>query len=274
MLATLVIVFREVLEAGLIVGVVLSAAKGMPRRGLWVGYGIVAGAAGACVVAGFAGEIAALFEGSGQELFTAAILVLAVIMLSWHNAWMASHGRAMTREIREVGAAVIAGERPPAALAIVCGVAVLREGSEVVLFLYGIAASGGTSAPAMMAGGTLGLFAGAVVSAVIYLGLLTIPVRYLFSVTSTLITLLAAGLASQAVAFFQQAGYGEVMLGTIWDSSWLLSDDSLVGRLFHTLVGYTAQPTWAQLAIYLLTIGSILGLMRLASRRHDLAPAE
>ena len=106
MLATLVIVFREVLEAGLIVGVVLSAAKGMPRRGLWVGYGIVAGAAGACVVAGFAGEIAALFEGSGQELFTAAILVLAVIMLSWHNAWMASHGRAMTREIREVGAAV------------------------------------------------------------------------------------------------------------------------------------------------------------------------
>ena len=126
----------------------------------------------------------------------------------------------------------------------------------------------------MLAGGTLGLFAGAVVSAVIYLGLLTIPVRYLFSVTSTLITLLAAGLASQAVAFFQQAGYGEVMLGTIWDSSWLLSDDSLVGRLFHTLVGYTAQPTWAQLAIYLLTIGSILGLMRLAGHRNDFAPAE
>jgi high-affinity iron transporter len=274
MLATLVIVFREVLEAGLIVGIVLSAANGMPRRGLWVGYGIVAGAAGACVVAGFAGKIAAWFEGAGQELFTAAILLLAVIMLSWHNAWMASHGRAMTREIRQVGADVIAGERPPTALAVVCGVAVLREGSEVVLFLYGIAASGGTSAPAMMAGGALGLVAGAAVSAVIYLGLLTIPIRHLFSVTSTLITLLAAGLASQAVAFFQQAGYGEVMLGTIWDSSWLMSDDSLVGRLFHTLIGYTAQPTWAQLAIYLLTIGSILGLMRLANRRHELAPAE
>src|SRR5271156_2627047 len=167
MLATLVIVFREVLEAGLIVGVGLSAAKDMPRRGLWGGSGIGAGAAGACVGAGFASEIAAWFEGSGQELFAAAILVLAVIMLSWHTAWMASHGRAMTREIREVGAGVIAGERPPAALAIVCGVAVLREGSEVVLFLYGIAAAGGTSAPAMMAGGALGLVAGAVVSAVI-----------------------------------------------------------------------------------------------------------
>jgi high-affinity iron transporter len=272
MLASLVIVFREVLEAGLIVGIVLSATVGMPRRGLWVAYGVFGGAAGACVVAAFAGEIASWFEGAGQELFTAGILVLAVLMLSWHNAWMASHGREMAREIRKVGTAVAAGERPPAALAIVCGVAVLREGSEVVLFLYGIAASGGTSAVAMIAGGALGLTAGAVVSAIMYLGLLTIPARHLFSVTTTLITLLAAGLAAQAVAFVQQAGYGEVMEGTIWDSSWLLADDSLVGRLFHTLIGYTAQPTWAQLVVYLLTIAAILGLMRLVGR-HDEAVA-
>jgi len=265
-LATLIIVFREVLEAGLIVGIVLSATKGMARRGLWVAYGVAGGAAGACMVAGFAGEIATLFEGSGQELFNASILILAVLMLSWHNAWMASHGRAMAREIRRVGADVAAGDRPPMALAIVCGVAVLREGSEVVLFLYGIAASGGNSAAAMIVGGVLGLVAGAAVSAVMYLGLLTIPARHLFSVTSTLITLLAAGLAAQAVAFIQQAGYAEIMLGTIWDSSWLMSDDSLAGRLFHTLIGYTAQPTWGQVAIYLVTIGAMLGLMRLAGR--------
>jgi high-affinity iron transporter len=268
MLATLVIVFREVLEAGLIVGIVLSATRGMARRGLWVAYGVAAGAAGACVVAAFAGEIASWFEGSGQELFTAGILVLAVVMLSWHNAWMASHGREMAREMREVGAAVVAGERPPMALAIVCGVAVLREGSEVVLFLYGIAASGGTSASTMIAGGALGLAAGAIVSAVMYFGLLTIPARHLFAVTSTLITLLAAGLAAQAIAFVQQAGYGEVMLGTVWDSSWLLADDGLTGRLLHTLIGYTAQPTEAQLVVYILTIGAIFGLMRLAGGRR------
>jgi high-affinity iron transporter len=272
-LATLLIVFREVLEAGLIVGIVLSATRGMPRRGLWVGYGVAGGIAGACVVAGFASEIAAWFEGSGQELFNAGILALAVVMLSWHNAWMASHGRAMAREIREVGAAVIAGERPPAALAIVCGVAVLREGSEVVLFLYGIAASGGTSAPSMIAGGALGLVAGAIVSAVMYLGLLTIPARHLFSVTTTLITLLAAGLAAQAVTFVQQAGYGEVLLGTMWDSSWLMEDDSLTGRLFHTLIGYTAQPSWAQFTIYLATIAAIFGLMRVARSRVPAARA-
>jgi hypothetical protein len=120
MLATLLIVFREVIEAGLIVGIVLAATKGVPRRGLWIGYGTVGGLAGACLVAVFAREIAALFEGAGQELFNASILLLAVAMLTWHNVWMASHGRVMAQETRQVGAAVAAGEEPLAAL---CGVA-------------------------------------------------------------------------------------------------------------------------------------------------------
>ena len=263
MLATLLIVFREVIEAGLIVGIVLAATKGVPRRGLWVSYGVIAGVAGACLVAAFASEIGALFQGSGQELFNASILLLAVGMLTWHNVWMASHGRAIAQEMCEVVRAVASGGRPLAALAIVCGVAVLREGSEIVLFLYGIAASGGTSALGMMAGGILGLLAGAGVSTLMYLGLLTIPARYLFSFTSGLITLLAAGLAAQAVAFLQQAGYVEVLTSTVWDTSWLLSDDSVLGRLLHTLIGYTDRPNGAQVLVYLLTVSFIWGLMRL-----------
>jgi high-affinity iron transporter len=114
----------------------------------------------------------------------------------------------------------------------------------------------------MMLGGALGVLAGAGVSALIYLGLLTIPTRQLFSVTSGLITLLAAGLAAQAVAFLQQAGYIEALTSTVWDTSWLLSDGSVVGRLVHTLIGYTDRPTAAQLVVYLLTIAIIVELMR------------
>jgi len=268
MLATLLIVFREVIEAGLIVGIVLAATKGVARRGLWVGYGVIGGVAGACLVAAFAGQIASLFAGSGQELFNAGILLLAVGMLTWHNVWMASHGRALAQEMRQVGADVAAGKRPLPALSIVCGVAVLREGSEIVLFLYGIAAAGGTSAAGMVAGGALGVLAGAGVSALMYFGLLTIPARHLFSVTSGLITLLAAGLAAQAVAFLQQAGYLGVLTSTVWNTSWLLSDDSLIGRLVHTLIGYTARPSGAQLLIYLVTIAVIVGLMRFVRFNH------
>ncbi len=77
-------------------------------------------------------------------------------MLTWHNTWMASHGGELAREVRAVGTAVAAGDRPLTALAVVVGVAVLREGSEVVLFLYGIFAAGGTSVGDMVGGGASG----------------------------------------------------------------------------------------------------------------------
>jgi high-affinity iron transporter len=268
MLATLVIVFREVIEAGLIVGIVLAATQGVSRRGLWVGYGIVGGVLGACLVAAFAGELASLFEGSGQEIFNATILLLAVCMLTWHNVWMAGHGREMAREMKTVGAEVSAGQRSLAALAIVVGVAVLREGSEVVLFLYGIASQGGTSQSAMLLGGALGVMAGAGISALMFLGLLQIPASKLFNVTAWLITLLAAGMAAQAVLFLQQGGYLQILQSTVWDTSWLLSQDSLAGRLLHTLIGYSDAPNGAQLIAYAATIVIIMGLTRWEHARH------
>jgi high-affinity iron transporter len=268
MLATLIIVFREVIEAGLIVGIVLAATQGVPRRGLFVTYGVVAGVVGACLVAGFAGKIASFFQGSGQEIFNASILLLAVCMLTWHNVWMAGHGRAMAQEMKAVGAEVAAGEKSLAALAIVVGVAVLREGSEVVLFLYGIASAGGTSNAAMLLGGALGVIAGAGVSALMFFGLLQIPAGKLFSVTAWLITLLAAGMAAQAVLFLQQAGYLQLLQSTVWDTSWLLSQDSIAGRLLHTLIGYNDSPNGAQLIVYAGTIAIIMGLTRWEHARH------
>ena len=267
MLASLVIVFREVIEAGLIVGIVLAATRSVPRRGQWVVTGVAGGTLGACLVAGFAGELGALFSGSGQELFNAAILLTAVAMLSWHNAWMASHGRQLAQEVRAVGSAVATGERPLTALAIVVGIAVLREGSEVVLFLYGVMAAGGTSVAGMLAGGVIGIAIGAAMSALIYLGLLAVPAHRLFAVTTGLITLLAAGLAAQAVFFLQQANYLQGFATPVWDTSWLLGDDSIPGRLLHTLIGYTATPDAAQLLAYALVIAIMLGLMRLARGR-------
>lgn len=268
MLATLVIVFREVIEAGLIVGIVLAATVGVARRGWWVLGGIAGGVLGACLVAAFAGELASLFEGSGQELFNATILLLAVCMLTWHNVWMAGHGRQMAREMKAVGAEVSAGTKSLAALAIVVGVAVLREGSEVVLFLYGIASQGGTTQGAMLLGGVLGVIAGAGVSALMFFGLLQIPAGKLFSVTAWLITLLAAGMAAQAVLFLQQGGYLDVLQSTVWDTSWLLPEDSIAGRLLHTLIGYSDAPNGAQIVAYVATVAVIMGLTRWEHARH------
>ena len=263
MLGALIIVFREVIEAGLIVGIVMAATRGVAGRGRWINIGIAGGVGGAGIVAVFAGGISQAFEGAGQELFNAGILGVAVVMLMWHNTWMARHGREIAVTMYQVGAAVSHGAKPLTALAIVVGLAVLREGSEVVLFLYGIMASG-TSGAALLVGGVLGIAAGAAFTALTYFGLLAIPSRYIFSVTSWLIALLAAGMASQSVQFLNNAGLLVALDSTVWDTSWLLSEGSLFGKMLHALIGYTERPTAMQLMVYIATLLAMFLLMRLA----------
>jgi high-affinity iron transporter len=263
MIAALIIVFREIIEAGLVVGIVLAATQGVTGRGRWIAAGILGGTSGATLVACFAGVLGNAFAGTGQELFNAAILLGAVLMLGWHNVWMARHGRAVAAEMKSVGEAVASGTRTLAALAIVVGVAVLREGSEIVLFLYGVSLSGGDGAAQMALGGVIGLALGGAVSALMYFGLLRIPARRLFSVTSWLIALLAAGMAAQAVAFLQISGIVTGLAQTLWDSSRLLDASSIPGRVLHTLIGYTDRPSALELLAYVATLATIFLLMRL-----------
>jgi high-affinity iron transporter len=242
MLAALVIVFHEIIEAGLVVGIVLAATRGVPRRGLWVGYGILGGIAGAFLVAAFASSISAAMQGAGQGLFNVSILLIAVLMLAWHNIWMARHGQEMAAQMKAVGEAVAAGKRSLAALSIVVGIAVLREGAEIVLFLYGIAISGNDTAATMAAGGAFGLLLGGV---------------------SWLLALLAAGMTAQAMAFLQQAEVVTSFTQMVSDTSNFISDGSVIGKVLHTLIGYTDRPTVMQLAVYVTTLATIFTLMKL-----------
>jgi high-affinity iron transporter len=145
MAGALIIVLREAIEAGLIIGIVLAATRGIPLRTRYIAGGIFGGLLGAALVAGFAGALSSALAGTGQEVFNAAVLGLAVIMLAWHNIWMARHGRQMSEELRRLGSEVVRGSRSLTALGLVVGLAVPREGSEVVLFLYGVVISSGES---------------------------------------------------------------------------------------------------------------------------------
>jgi high-affinity iron transporter len=266
MFVSMIIVFREVMEAGLIVGIVLAATEGVAGRGRWIAGGIAAGAAGATLVAAFAAALFNAFEGAGQEVFTAAILIFAVVMLTWHIGWMSHHGKAMATDMRDVGQEVRLGQRSLAALAIVVSVAVLREGSEVVLFLFGVAAASNTAPLSLAVGGLAGLAMASVVSWLLYRGLVAIPLRHLFTVTNALIAFLAAGMAGQAVSVLHGAdllpGWGE----HLWDTSGILADDSFLGRSLHALVGYSARPSGIQLAAWLGTLAVLAILSRVVGR--------
>jgi high-affinity iron transporter len=268
MIAALIIVFREVIEAGLIVGIVLAVTVGVARRGRWVSAGIAVGIAGATLVAIFIDTLSGALAGAGQEVFNATILALAVVMLAWHNIWMARHGRELAAQTKKIGEAVAAGSRSLVALAAVVGIAVLREGSEIALFLYGLTISSGASMWEMLGGGVVGLLLGCAVSALTFFGLVSIPARYLFGITTALITFLAAGLAAQSIVFLQQAGLITALSATAWNTSQFLTDSGLVGRVLHTLVGYTDQPSGMQVVVYVVTLLVIFSLTKL------LAPAK
>jgi high-affinity iron transporter len=266
MLAAAIIVSREVLEASLIVGIVLAATKGIVGRGRWVGGGVVGGLALAALVAAGAGIIAAAIAGVGQELFNALVLIAAVLMLGWHNVWMGRHGRELAQQMKDMGRAVVAGRRPLHILAVVVGLAVLREGSEVVLFLYGVAVSQGISAIGTLLGSLLGVAVGGALGAILYFGLMRVPTRALFAVTGWLILLLSAGMAAQAANYLVRADLLPPLGRQLWDSSWLLRQDSLVGQVLHTLIGYVDRPSGLQLVAYLGTLAIIGGAMRLWGR--------
>lgn len=266
-----ILVFREVLEAAMIISIVAAATRGVPGRWRWMGSGIALGGAGAALVAAFAGRLATAMSGMGQEWFNAGVLLAATVMIGWHVVWMARHGRALAADAGRFGADVSAGRRPLAALMVVVALAVLREGSEVVLFGYGLFASG-TGSLSLLGGGLLGVASGVAAGMAMYLGLLRIPMRHVFSATNGLLMLLAAGLAAAAAGFLVQADVLPALVDPVWDTSWLLTDGSWLGRSLHALVGYTAQPSGMQIVFYVSVVLLLAGGARLAAPRRESAP--
>ncbi len=265
------LVFREVLEAALIVTVVAAATRGVARRSWFIGGGIGLGVFGAVLVATFAGAIASAASGVGQELFNACVLFAAVLMIGWHVIWMSSHGRELAQHMKAVGGAVQTGASSLTLLLAVVALAVLREGSEIVLFLYGMVAGG---ADGLAQGLAMGLAGGTTVGFLLYFGLLRIPLRYFFTATNWMLVLLAAGLASSAARYLVQANLLPELGSQIWNSSWLLSDGSVLGKILHILVGYDARPSGIQMVFYAVVVIVLILGMRLtggASRRDSAA---
>lgn len=251
------LVFREVMEAALIVSIVCAATRGVARRGLYVVGGIALGLLGAALVALGAGVIANLASGSGQELLNASVLLAAVLMIGWHVVWMSRHARELAQHMSAVGQSVKAGSSSLTLLLAVVALAVLREGSEVVLFLYSMA-MGGIGASGLAGGIVFGVAGGALLGFGLYFGLLRIPMRHFFRATNVMLVLLAAGLSSSAARFLLQADWLPAWGEQLWNTSWLLSNGSLAGKTLGILVGYDASPAGIQLLFYAVTLSSLL----------------
>ena len=265
MFGTAIIVFREVLEASIIIGIVAAATQNVPGSKRWLVAGLLLGLVGSGLVAASADAIGSFASGIGQELFNAIVLGIAVLMLAWHNIWMSVHGAELAASARAVGSDIRDGRSECSVLLLIVGLAVLREGSETVLFLYGIAASETGGRSSMMLGGMVGMLLGIAVGYTIFAGLLRIPMRWFFTATSVLVLLLAAGMASQAAHFLIQADLLPSLAAPLWDTSAVLPENGLPGMLLHSLIGYDSRPAGMQIVFYLAALLAIIAGMKWAA---------
>jgi len=263
MLSALIIVFREVLEMSIILGLLFAATKDVAGCKKWIISGATLGLLGAFLFALFMDEVESAMDGAGEFVFNAIVLGLASVLLAWTVVWMSKHGRNMSQRLKQAGTLVAEGELPMVSLLLVSLAAVMREGGEAVFFLFG-AMQMEEDTNAMLIGGLLGLLAGATLGIVLYQGLIRIPMKHVFSVMGALLILLAAGMASQAASNLVLVDMLPPIIDTLWDSSFILSDESLMGEILHVMVGYDSQPSGMQMMVFLLTLGVVTWLYKRA----------
>jgi len=256
MFSIALVVFREVFEIALIVGVLMAATRGLPKRIRWMWAGIFFGLGGALVIAFFADGISRAAQGMGEEIFSAAVLLTAAVLIGWTALWMACYGRQVTQEFKQIGRQLIAGNKPAYTLALVVALAVVREGAEVVLFIYSSFLTG-ERLSSLIAGGSLGMVAGAAVGLALYYGLTKIPAGKIFTVISWLLTFLVAGMVVKAFGYLTAAGKVPELFPAVWDTSAFIARGSVCGQVLHALVGYTDHPSGIQILVYIVTIAGL-----------------
>ena len=248
-----IIVFREILEIALVISILVAATQSIKGRNKWIFSGIALGVLGAAFLAFFTDNISQSFEGSGQEIFNGTILPASSAMISWTVIWMKKYGRKISADLKQLGKSVADGNESLFALMPVVAFAVLREGAEVVLFSYGAFVSGDNIID-LVTGAAIGLFSGLAVGFGLYFGLLKMLGIYFFSVTSWLLIFLAAGMVAQAIGFFSHANLIPEIIYPLWDSSFLIDEKGILGRVLHALIGYIAKPSAAQMIAYVAAI--------------------
>ncbi|MCA9398861.1 MAG: FTR1 family protein [Candidatus Omnitrophica bacterium] len=256
MFSIAVVIFREIFEIALIVGILMAATRGLAKRGKWVLVGVLGGVAGSVLIAFFADRISQAAEGMGQEMLNASILLIAAALIGWTVLWMTRHGRELTQHLKQVGHSVVKGEKPIYTLAVVVTLTVLREGAEIVMFTYSAFITGGRPLELTL-GFLFGGFAGAAVGVILYYGLIKIPTKQIFTVTSWLLIFLVAGMVSQAAGYLTAAGVLPELVPSMWDTSSLLAENSLVGKFLQVLVGYTQRPSGIQVLMYAVTLAGL-----------------
>jgi len=248
-----IVVFREILEIALILTILISASKGIAKRGLFIGIGLFLGILASLAMAYFTDKISDALNGLGQEFFNGLILFATAFMIAWTTIWMQKHSKTISSELKNLTNSVSKGKKHLYAISVVVLLTMLREGAEIVLFCYGQYISGSPFF-AIVLGLLIGVFCGSLVGFAIYFGLLNKKIsRYFFAITTWLLVLFACSMASKATGFWTDAAIFAPIIDPLFDLSQSVPQNSIIGQILHFVVGYIDRPSLAQVIAYCCT---------------------
>jgi high-affinity iron transporter len=253
MITTAVIIFRELLEISIVLGIINVATDQVLHRTRFIYSGVITGIIGSAVCALLFGYVTIMFSGSGQEIINSITLVISILLIGYTVVWMKGNSKLFSDKLLQASKEISMGKKPLYAISIIIASSIFREGTEIVLFLNGIIASG-TSIINVIQGIILGCIMGLIIGFCLYKGIKILNYKYVFKVTSMMLIFLAASMASETATLLASANIVTVLSEPIWDTSFLLNEQTIFGSLLHTMIGYVAQPTGIQIVFYVTTI--------------------
>lgn len=265
MLQISIVVFREILEISLIVGILAAATKDMKGSSKWILGGLFLGVFSSLLLALFTDKISESLNGMGQEFFNGAILLSAALMIGWTVLWMQKHAKSISKELKNLSNSIREGKKPLYILLIVVFLSVLRESTEIVLFTYSYYISG-TSLNEILTGLVLGIIAGSAVGIALYLGIIKAFGKYFFIVTTWLLIFLAAGIAAQGIGFWVNADIVPALGSPLFDISGILSQTSVFGKFLNMFFGYIDQPSGSQFFAYVASLSVLIVGLKIAKK--------
>lgn len=262
------VVFRECLEISMVLGIIFAATKSVKNSLVYIVGGVMAGIIAASLLAFFITKLTFSFSGFGEELFDVFVILLTVIVVGATAIWVKRSAPKMSGRMSDLSTRIERGLAPKIILTSVVATTIFREVTEIVLFIHALASAYELTPTDYILGFATGISMGIAITVAVYWGLSRIAVKYLFKVSFALLILIAASLASEAAGILTSIGFLDFYNEPLWDSSWLISDFSVLGRVLKILVGYNAQPNSMQIVFYVSTILLILGCSKIGERSN------
>ena len=268
MIPSFIITFREVLEAALVVGIILSylVRVKQTKYNNIVYAGIISGIIASIIGAILFTLLAGGFTGRAEEIFEGITMLVGALLLTTMILWMMKQ-KHIARELEDKVAAELTKAYKFGIFSLVF-IAILREGIETVIFLR---AASLVTANHTVIGAISGIIAAVLLGYTIFLGSKKINIKKFFNITSILLILFAAGLVAHGVHEFQEAKVIPTVLEHVWDVNPPLNSDGSypmlhekghVGSILKGLFGYNGNPSLIEVLSYLIYIALVFGLWR------------